>query len=172
MLPLSRNTTYIPGSKVKSQDLNDLQDCIVGAKHGEIELNLSPFTFVTDGTWQVQSTVFFADDGYIRSNAAGRMVIPIPVREGQRLKSVVFARYGNAAANITSANVYRMTKGGVVTDLNVAPVSVAAAPAAWADTTVDVTDTVAADGDVFWLNVAASAANIRVGSTRATIDAP
>jgi hypothetical protein len=32
-LPISRDTTYAPGVPVKSVDLNDFQDCIIGSKH-------------------------------------------------------------------------------------------------------------------------------------------
>lgn len=33
-LPLSRNTTYSPNAPVKSNDLNDVQDCVIAGKHG------------------------------------------------------------------------------------------------------------------------------------------
>ena len=42
MLPLSRNTTYTPASPVKSADLNDVQDMIIGAKHGSITMGIDP----------------------------------------------------------------------------------------------------------------------------------
>lgn len=35
-LPASRNTTYSAGSPILSNDLNALQDCIIGRKHGAI----------------------------------------------------------------------------------------------------------------------------------------
>lgn len=40
-LPLSRNRTYSPGDPIRSSDLNDIQDQIIGAKHGELELMIA-----------------------------------------------------------------------------------------------------------------------------------
>lgn len=37
-LPESRNTNYAAGTEIKSADLNDLQDAIIGAKHGSVEV--------------------------------------------------------------------------------------------------------------------------------------
>lgn len=34
ILPIGRNTTYTSGAPVNSVDLNDIQDCIIGSKHG------------------------------------------------------------------------------------------------------------------------------------------
>src|SRR5688500_8769718 len=37
ILPLGRNTNYSPGATpVRGNDLNDIQDCIIGKKHGTI----------------------------------------------------------------------------------------------------------------------------------------
>lgn len=43
MLPLSRNTTYTAAAPVKSVDLNDLEDSIIGAMHGLITVPCSIF---------------------------------------------------------------------------------------------------------------------------------
>lgn len=50
MLPLSRNTTYTPASPVKAQDLLDIQDSIIGGKHGLLTLSVGFFQFVNLGT--------------------------------------------------------------------------------------------------------------------------
>lgn len=42
MLPLSRNTTYTTSSPVKAVDLNDVQDCVIGGKHGAIDIPIHP----------------------------------------------------------------------------------------------------------------------------------
>lgn len=39
-LPLSRNTNYALGVPVRSVDLNDMQDCIIGGRHGPVELTI------------------------------------------------------------------------------------------------------------------------------------
>jgi hypothetical protein len=169
-LPSSRNTTYTAGSPINSVDLNDIQDCIVGKKHGAQEINISPLSFVGDGNWTVAGAVFFSDGGYINSTGAGHCAVPIPIEEGQRITSMVFARYGDGAADFTSVQVFRLTKGGVATDITAAPTSVTNPAAAWADTIVDVTDTACADGDVFWIHFAGNAANLRIGSIRVSVD--
>lgn len=38
--PNSRLTNYVPGAQVRSADLNQLQDAIIGGKHGELPLIL------------------------------------------------------------------------------------------------------------------------------------
>jgi hypothetical protein len=50
VLPLTRNTTYTPASAVKSADLNDLQDAIIGGKHGLLTIPISVFELVNIGT--------------------------------------------------------------------------------------------------------------------------
>lgn len=37
--PEDRLTTYAPGAQIKSADLNEIQDAIIGGKHGEVPLN-------------------------------------------------------------------------------------------------------------------------------------
>ena len=50
MLPTSPNTVYVPGvTPVKANDLNDVQDCIVGGKHGDAVIPIHSGTgFGTD----------------------------------------------------------------------------------------------------------------------------
>lgn len=40
-LPISRNTTYSPGSPIYSADLNALQDCVIARKGGKIAHSIS-----------------------------------------------------------------------------------------------------------------------------------
>jgi hypothetical protein len=49
-LPISRNTTYAPGSQVKSADLNDIQDKIVGCNLGSTGNFNVPGTLTANGT--------------------------------------------------------------------------------------------------------------------------
>lgn len=141
-------------------------------KHGDLVKNISPLHFRHDGNWAEAGLVTFGDSGYIVSTGAGRCVIPIDVDEGQRLKSLVFARYGNASSDITAVEVYRMTSGGAVTDIAAAATTVTDPPASWADTTVDLTDTTVAAGDTFYARITVNGSGLRIGSTRATYDRP
>lgn len=69
-LPLTRNRTYGNGTKVHPSDINDLQDCIIAGKHGEISLVLPPAAFAPmpvanashgggAGFWSVTGVVWF-----------------------------------------------------------------------------------------------------------------
>lgn len=83
-LPTSRNTTYGSTSPVLSADLNDLQDCIIGGKHGSIIRKITaaaaqPATAV--GTWS------FDGLGWIPS-ALGSIWIPLPVFGGEKITQV------------------------------------------------------------------------------------
>lgn len=141
-------------------------------KHGDRVRALSPYNFVGDGNWSVTGSVTFADVGYISATAAGRCAIPINLDEGERIKSVVFARYGDGVADFSAIEVFKLASNGTVTDITAAPTSENNPPASWADTTVDVTDTTLAAGETLYIRFAANAANLRIGSVRVTYDRP
>ena len=133
--------------------------------HGEFVKNVSPLNFVSDGTWITGTGGgSFADVGYINSSASGRCAIPVDFIAGDRITSLVFARYGDGAADITGVEVYRLQADGTLTDLATGTVTVTDPPASWANTTITVTDTTLAAGDVVYIRFAANAANIRIGS--------
>lgn len=59
-LPFSRNRTYAAGVPVSSQDLNEIQDAIVGNQHGEIEVNYTARVAGHDsgsGDWAAPGTI-------------------------------------------------------------------------------------------------------------------
>jgi hypothetical protein len=141
-------------------------------KHGDMIKSISPLDFHADANWAIAGLVSFADAGYISSSGAGKVAVAIPMVVGERLKSLTFARYGNASANFTSIKVFKLTAAGAVTDITAAATSDAAPAASWADKAVDITDTTAADGDVFWVVFDGSATGLRIGSIRVTYDRP
>jgi hypothetical protein len=170
--PNDRLTTYTPDDPIKSNDLNAMQDAIMSGQHDDHVLNLSPFHSVRDANWSIGTSVTLGDLGYIVSTAAGHCLIPFALKEGDRLKSLVFARYGDGAADFTSIKVYKVTSAGVVSDITAAPTSVINPAAAWADTTVDITDTTCAAGDHYFVQFVGSAANLRICGVRLTFDHP
>jgi hypothetical protein len=141
-------------------------------KHGDRVLLVSPYEFVSDGTFTVGSAVTFADSGYIVSGAAARCAIPVKLTAGDRIKSFTFARYGDGAADLTAVEVWRFDKDGAVTDITAAATSVTNPIAAWNDTVVDITDTTLTAGDCVYIRFTANAANIRIGTIRVTYDRP
>lgn len=85
MLPLSRNTTYTTSSPPKSVDLNDIQDCIVGAKHGDRELIIPAHTAYPDGSWALVQGF-----GLQAAGSTTMLYFPIALAVGSRIKSATF----------------------------------------------------------------------------------
>lgn len=141
-------------------------------KHGDLVKSISPLHFRHDGNWAEAGLVTFGDSGHVVSTGAGRCIVPIDVDEGQRLKSLVFARYGNGSADLTALEVYRMAADGTVTDIAAAATTLTDPAAIWADTTVDLTDTTVAAGDTFYVRFTVNGAGLRIGSIRVTYDRP
>lgn len=164
-LPTSRNTTYAIGAQVKSDDLNDLQDCAIGKKHGDVPLHLHPNDF--------RGAAAYGGD-YVEIAGSGAIRLAIPVELGDRLKSITIAREGPAggthdmvvalrksAADGTGADVFSTA------DDNLAN--------AFADRTFDIDpDVVVAAGEVFSLSITtpAQASNIKIGAVRVLRDRP
>lgn len=84
MLPGSRNTTYGADAPVKSADLNDIQDCIIGNKHPELEICL----FATDFSAEGLGTRNVNQAGYVTMTVGGgndRLFAPVRVPVGKRI---------------------------------------------------------------------------------------
>lgn len=170
MLPQSRNTNYAGGVPVKSVDLNDLQDCVVGTKSGELVLNVSPTVgVVTSGT-----AVFNVTPIRFSSTSGCIMLFPIPLRQGDRIKSLTFARKGDGVVDVTTCDVVKTTAAGASASINPGGMTVTInnVAAAWTDTTIDVTDTFLGAGESLALYVQPNQTGFEVGSIRVTYDRP
>jgi hypothetical protein len=100
-LPSSRNTTYTPASPAKSNDLNDIQDCIIAGKHDDqvhwyagskaaLPSASAPFYTVDDAT----------GDAIWGFNAGQRIAISADkLRTGDIIKGFI-ARALSAGANL------------------------------------------------------------------------
>ncbi len=104
-LPLSRNTTYSPGSQVKSADLNDIQDQIIAGSHGERRIALGAGDW--DPGWVTNmSLVSLAAAGgggnavvaRTGSTAAFAARWRVPAKAGDRIKAWGITWDPNAAA--------------------------------------------------------------------------
>lgn len=102
--------------------------------------------------------------------ASTNIILPVPLLEGDRILSVVFARKGNSSANI-GGDIY-VVRSSDQTETSIGTISVAAPSSTWADTTVNVTDTTLTSGDAIVINVTSSATGISIGNTRITYDRP
>lgn len=138
-------------------------------KHGNMVLALSPHTFQNlTGANENRSVgpIRIATSGGV----TGNFVMGIPLRTGDRIKSVTFARFGDGAQDITLIEVYKTSAAG--SDTSLGSGSETNPGAAWADTTLDVTDTTLAAGEALTLRIDVSGSNIALGAVRVTYDRP
>lgn len=135
-------------------------------KHGDRVLNLHPFGSVNTANWAPNA----ASGGYMASSGAGTLDIPIPLRQGDRIKSVTYAIFGDGVADFSLVDVRTLTAAGV--SASIGSTSHTNPPASWADQTIDTADTTLAAGQTAWLELNGNATGLRVGSVRVTYDRP
>lgn len=112
-LPLTRNTTYTPASPVYSNDLNFIQDCIVGDKHGTVEwMHGGPaFTLVPGGNAALAN-------GQWTFGAVSTLVSHLRGGVGTRITSVRFGYNRGGAGNITlKLRMRNVATGAPATDV-------------------------------------------------------
>jgi hypothetical protein len=98
VLPTSRNTTYGPASPVLSADLDDIQDCIVGAKRPSTPRGFFPAFFNAPANWFCNvgaSTYWLSQAG------ATAAWFTVPVETGDRVTSLQFNVFGDGVADCT-----------------------------------------------------------------------
>jgi hypothetical protein len=100
-LPFSRNTTYTPASPIKSVDLNDIQDCIIDGKHGDVWRSASLPAFKQNAGDTLVNT-----DGYLQPAASvlNRVFAAMPVFPGEEVVEVV-ARIDRGGAGAVQVKV-------------------------------------------------------------------
>lgn len=100
-LPLSRNTDYTPASPIKSVDLNDIQDCIIGGKHGDLWRSCPLPSFR-----QNAGDTLVVTAGYLQPAASvlNRLFFAMPVFPGEEVVEVV-ARIDRGGAGAVQVKV-------------------------------------------------------------------
>lgn len=111
-----------------------------------------------------------ATTGAINSTGATDIIVDIPLHQGDRIKSVTFARLGDGAVDATDIDVNTVNAGGVATTIGTATITNVGA--AWADTTIDVSDTTLAAGDSVMLKITVNGTGFSVNNIRVTYDHP
>lgn len=165
LLPTARNSTYGAATPVKSADLNDIQDCIIGLKHADVLLHINQYAIrdFTAGTYNID---------YVSTGGAGTLWLPLPVKQGDRLKSLTIARKGVVTANGNlTYNLHKTTNAGVGSTQ--ATQADNAIPNAWGQAVFDFADFTVAAGEVFLLEFVAGGAvpnNIFIGGTILKLD--
>lgn len=99
-LPFTRDVTISSGTQIPSTLLNNLQDMVVGGKHGEIRR----LTSGVDGIWDGQPDVDVGMSvGFLRWTGNGTWTIPLEVHFGERLKDLfVTSKPGTIGDNFDS----------------------------------------------------------------------
>lgn len=97
MLPLSRNRTYTGANSIVPGDLDDMQDCIVGRKHGPISLSFTP-VLVKPGSW----TQFGPFVQSVAGGQTGMIAFPAQLQQaGNRLLQIDLMANGDGAVDCT-----------------------------------------------------------------------
>lgn len=165
-LPTSRSYTLTAADDVPSELLNELQDAIIGAKHGDLTFAIPPSAAlcVANCAYNVA--------GYVLSTGVSNMIFPLGMlRQGQRLKSVTVSLYGaGGGGGNATLNVEKITAAGVFSYLPIVSGNVVAAPAAaWNSYVLDLTDYMIAAGETLQFSVASNN-NHRTGNVRVLVD--
>ena len=160
MLPLSRNTTYVPAAPIRSLDINDMQDMIVGASHGSIVIPIPA------ASWQpLAGGGGILGNGQWTFSADTTLVAPIPrVPIGTTLEQVVYG-YNRAGAGTITCRTYKrnLVAGTIAAGLGLIPAGDATG-AEWETFTETLDYAIEADNAV-WLEAHCdNAANIFGGA--------
>lgn len=121
-LPSSRNRTYVASDPVRSQDLNDMQDCIIGKKHGTRTMILPAASGIpVDASAVLAGWNFVRSVGgsanYWNSPASGESVIfPIPLDIGCRILAVRARIQDTTGSHTVSMKLHKNVISG--SDLN------------------------------------------------------
>lgn len=184
-LPLTRNTTYGAASPIRSYDLNDLQDQIIilntallaatatlaaNGAHGDRVRNISPYSIIAANGVAI---VYGTGPANATLGTGSQNVLSIPMLQGDRLKSITFARKGTSpgTADISALELRRTTAAGVDTLLiNTTDDNIAFA--AFVDKTIDPADTLIAAGDSISLTFWTTGTGIMIGNIRVLYDRP
>jgi hypothetical protein len=135
-------------------------------KHGNRERTFSPAGYTANNATLM---VFSSGPIKVTTGAAAVYYMAIPFDVGDRIKSVSFAYFGDGAADL-QADMLHTTAAGV--ESSIGTVGVTNAAAAWASTTVDLTDTTLATGESLTFSVQVTATGLFLGSVRVTYDRP
>lgn len=168
MLPSSRNTTYGADSPVQPVDLNDLQDCIVGNKHPELEICLFASDFVYAQDIALPGQAGLRQAGYITGAGSHKAYAAVRVPVGKRVTTVeIFYDGANDAATLTPKFRKQILSTGVQADV----VAGAADTGNGIESQVLTANHVVLAGNAYFIEVAVNAGVHRVHGAKVKFDA-
>lgn len=104
--------------------------------------------------------------GYMSSSASGDLLMPLRIRQGERLIGYTFSRFGNTSVDLVATIIVLSAAGTLSTP--VTPTVVTDPPPTWGDTVVNSISVAVNPGDALYVDFNANAANARVGTVRPT----
>jgi hypothetical protein len=111
---------------------------------------------------------YTATTGRALTTAAGTLICRLPLKTGDRIKSVVALLGGDGAVDVTSFVVQLVTAGGASSTIG----STTATNLTSSDVPIDVSDTKLAVGDSICVAITANAALLTLDNCRYTYDHP
>lgn len=135
-------------------------------KHGDRVLIIPGSAANSNG-----STTYNTTTGAINSTGAATIFFQIPLRVGDRIKSVTYSMQGDGAADVTSVDV-RTFVAATSTAASIGTTSHTNPAAGFADFTIDVTDTTIAATMSTWIQFVINATGISLAQLRITYDRP
>lgn len=170
-LPTSRTITINTGDPIPANLLNEIQDNIVGDFHGNKTEVLAGFDFCVQSGTAVIST-----SGAITVNSAGGLImVRLPLRTGDRLRSVLLTIVGDGAVDAAFA-IKKVAASGTTTTIasgSFTDVSGAGVVGTGPDVTgLPDSDTKLTAGQFFFFQLAPNAANFSANNVAVTFDRP
>lgn len=166
--PNTRLTTYTPASALKSNDLNSMQDAIIAGQHGDRVLNLPIHGAVPSNP--ATDNISYGDPDINIGSSGTAIKLGIPLRQGDRIKSVTFTHLGNGVATL-SAGVTKISATAVTSNLGSTVIT--PTNGVYSSTTIDLADTILGAGEAcVFIFTGTGASVIRVSNVRVTYDHP
>lgn len=171
-LPVSRNTTYGTDSPVLPNDLNALEDCVIGRKKPPWTRPFWPVLVYagTGGVWAPTGAgAPGTPDITVNAITLNEGVVGVPCEEGDRVTGLRVQTFNNFGAGRTvTIKLYYGVGNGLWTQLGTA--TTVSAVAAWVPLTVPVTPQIIAVDGALMMTLNANGANMKVGLGYATFD--
>ena len=159
-LPTSRNTTYAVGVEIESADLNDLQDMIIGGKHGSVVRQIAGHVIAASGSFVATA------GGYSVGDVIG--MIDLPTQTGEIITAVTVYLKDSGTVYTYQLKELVMTTEAVTAMSDIMTSSGGSANQSLAATTVVATATAA--GTRYFLEVDTGSATARTYGVEYTVE--
>lgn len=160
-LPTTRNTTYTPASPVLSNDLNAIQDCIVGHKHPTLtkiimggDLFSSTGTPATTTAAELQGTPLNASGGLDLDAGCRVTAIRARIKDNATGPTTIRLNFVSVTTAGAQTNIANATSSGAGTDQTLSLTGLTTVIAAGTGYAINIATVAgAAQGTVRWIEI-------------------